>query len=232
MAEYKENRIYDVVVIGAGFGGIACGAGLKTFGIDNFVILEKGDCCGYFWKVNTYDRLHLHSPYHDLPFDQGLVWKYPKYKSRNEVVSYLNAYCKLFKLSPYIEYKSTVININKHDNLWQITFEKQSISKMISSKYLVIATSKFRTASIPKSLYDTMQRFNGDIMHSIAYKNASKYKDKNMLVVGNGNSACEICIDAVEHGVNKVTMVSRRARHFIHQSTLYNVKYRKSRSNN
>ena len=73
MAEYEENRIYDVVVIGAGFAGIPCGAGLKTFGIDNFVILEKGDCCGYFWKANTYDRLHQNSAYLDLPFDQGLV---------------------------------------------------------------------------------------------------------------------------------------------------------------
>ena len=36
-----------------------------------------------------------------------------------------------------------------------------------------------------------------------------------MLVIGNGNSACEICIDAVEHDVNKITMVSRRPRHFI-----------------
>ena len=36
-----------------------------------------------------------------------------------------------------------------------------------------------------------------------------------MLVIGNGNSACEICIDAVEHDVNKITLVSRRPRHFI-----------------
>ena len=56
--EKVESHIYDVIVIGAGFCGIACGAGLKTYGISNFIILEKGDCVGYFWKHCTYDRLH------------------------------------------------------------------------------------------------------------------------------------------------------------------------------
>ena len=222
----QNTTMYDVIVIGAGFCGVACGAGLKTFGIDNFVILEKGDCCGYFWKSCTYDRLHLHTPYHDLPHDQGLVWKYPRYKSASEVVSYINEYSDLHKLSPKIRFKSNVTNINKitdgsNKNLWSITYDSNDSNSTttILSKYLVIATSTFRCSSIPKNLSDTMNNFNGDIMHSINYKNASKWKNKNMLVIGNGNSACEICIDAVEHGCNKITLVSRRARHFIPLTT-------------
>jgi len=216
-----DDKVYDVIVIGAGFCGIACGAGLKTFG---FVILEKGDCCGYFWKSCTYDRLHLHTPYHDLPYDKGLVWGYSKYKSKDEVVSYLNAYSDLYRLAPNIKFNATVTNIGKrnhHHNassspLWCITYTSQrNMEQQIKAKYLVVATSPFRLPSIPKRLQESMNQFNGDIMHSIEYKNASKYAGQNMLIIGNGNSACEIAIDAAEHGVDKITLVSRRARHFV-----------------
>ena len=227
-AAVGEDHLYDAIVIGAGFSGLACGAGLRTFGIDDFVILERGSSCGHFWKTCTYDRLHLHTPYHDLPHDQGLVYRYPKYKSRSEVVSYLNAYADLHRLPSKIMYNSNVLNINKSDSIWDITYtatnqggrphddqSQQLQSQRIRCKYLVIATSTFRCKSIPQNLSESMAQFNGEVIHSMDYKNASKYEGLNMLVVGNGNSGCEICIDAVEHGVGRITMVSRRPRHFI-----------------
>ena len=39
----SEIRHVDVIVVGAGMSGIGCAAGLKQFGIDDFIILEKGN---------------------------------------------------------------------------------------------------------------------------------------------------------------------------------------------
>lgn len=45
---------YDILVIGAGISGIGAAIRLKQNGIENFVILEKGDALGGTWRDNTY----------------------------------------------------------------------------------------------------------------------------------------------------------------------------------
>ncbi len=53
------SSYYDVIIIGAGMCGVSCGAGLKTYGINDFIILEKGNTVNNFWKNHTYDRMSL-----------------------------------------------------------------------------------------------------------------------------------------------------------------------------
>ncbi len=64
------NAELDVVIIGAGFCGITVAASLKKFGIENFVIIEKGETVATIWK-NAYERLVTQNPYFTLPFFAG-----------------------------------------------------------------------------------------------------------------------------------------------------------------
>ena len=52
------------------------------------------------------------------------------------------------------------------------------------------------------------------------YKNGSKYRDQNVLVIGNGNSAFEIATDLVSYNANKVTIISRSPRHILSMTDL------------
>ena len=52
-----ERSAYRVVVIGAGFGGIGMAAALKQAGIEDFVVLDRGDDLGGIWRDNTYPGL-------------------------------------------------------------------------------------------------------------------------------------------------------------------------------
>ena len=52
MAEPKH--VLEAIIIGAGFGGLGMGASLKREGINDFLILEKGDAVGGIWRDNTY----------------------------------------------------------------------------------------------------------------------------------------------------------------------------------
>src|SRR4029079_8537650 len=45
-----------------------------------------------------------------------------------------------------------------------------------------------------------METFPGKILHSYGYKTGRDFKGQNVLVVGFGNSACEIAIDLYEQG--------------------------------
>ena len=84
----KEER-YDVVIIGAGFTGLACGAGFtaaakETGASGSFKIIDKGSNVGHFWTGGHKD-LSLHSPYHSLPHDRGLAHEFSMFKSKHEV---------------------------------------------------------------------------------------------------------------------------------------------------
>jgi hypothetical protein len=54
--------IHDVIVVGAGFGGLCAGIKLREAGVTNFVILEKADDVGGTWRQNAHGLdAHLRS---------------------------------------------------------------------------------------------------------------------------------------------------------------------------
>ena len=48
------NPVIDVLIIGAGFGGIAMARELDRLGIVDYLIVEKADRVGGTWRDNTY----------------------------------------------------------------------------------------------------------------------------------------------------------------------------------
>jgi cation diffusion facilitator CzcD-associated flavoprotein CzcO len=71
----------DALVIGAGFAGLATAARLRRRGVACFTLLEQGPDVGQFWRTN-YDRIHLHSPFHDPPDDGGERARYGTFIGR------------------------------------------------------------------------------------------------------------------------------------------------------
>ncbi|HEY7054704.1 MAG TPA: FAD-dependent oxidoreductase, partial [Mycobacterium sp.] len=53
---------FDVVIVGAGFGGIGAAIQLKRLGYDNIVVLEREDDLGGTWHVNRYPGLAVDVP--------------------------------------------------------------------------------------------------------------------------------------------------------------------------
>jgi cation diffusion facilitator CzcD-associated flavoprotein CzcO len=42
--------------------------------------------------------------------------------------------------------------------------------------------------------------FSGELMHSSAYRDPEIFKGKRVLIIGAGNSGCDIAVDAIHHG--------------------------------
>jgi len=186
-----QIKSVNTVIIGASAAGLACAAQLKRKNID-YVLLEREDHVAKAWR-NHYDRLHLHTnkAASSLPF-----LKFPnqvgKYPSRLDVIAYLEQYCKELDLSP--QFNTEVLKIKQEDSHW-ITETDQS---MIKSKHVIICTGNTK---IPKPyLKPGIESFSGKIMHSSNYKNGKSFEGQRVLVVGFGNSACEIAICLHEHG--------------------------------
>ena len=88
------QEILDVIVIGGGQSGLACGYYLRRHKL-NFLIVDKEEKCGGAW-LHAWDSLMLFSPaeHSSLP-----GWLMPKSENlfplKQEVIDYLCQYEKL-----------------------------------------------------------------------------------------------------------------------------------------
>src|SRR5450432_167752 len=179
------------LIVGASVSGLASAAGLQKKGIE-YLIIEKQDRVAVPWR-NHYDRLHLHTPKNlsCLPYKK-FGNKIPRYPARQQVVDYLSDYQKTFAISPV--FKTEALSIKKEGGYWITETNRGSFK----SVYVIIATGPFGK---PKAIdFKGMQTFTGKILHSCDYKSGNNFKGQKVLVVGFGNSACEIAIDLYEQG--------------------------------
>ncbi|HTQ29511.1 MAG TPA: NAD(P)/FAD-dependent oxidoreductase [Puia sp.] len=183
----------QTIIVGASFSGLACAACLQKRGIP-YLVLEKQDSVGAPWRRH-YQRLHLHTnkrvshlPYRK--FGPGL----PRYPARDQVVAYLEEYQKAFDIHPL--FHTEAISIHRENGYW-ITETNQASFR---SAWLVMATGPFGKPREPG--FRGMESFPGRILHSSVYQTGSEYKGQRVLVVGFGNSACEIAIDLYEQGAH------------------------------
>jgi cation diffusion facilitator CzcD-associated flavoprotein CzcO len=181
----------EVLIIGASISGLASAASLQKKGLE-YLIIEKQQEAAPTWK-NHYERLHLHTskklsalPY--KPFDKSI----PLYPSRQQVVEYLMDYQKTFDINPI--FNTQAISVKKNGDYW---FTETS-NYTYRSKYVIVATGPFGR---PKPIeFKGMETFPGKIVHSYGYKTGRDFKGQKVLVVGFGNSACEIAMDLFEQG--------------------------------
>ena len=189
----------NTLVIGAGISGLASGASLQKQSID-YIIIEKQDQAAPAWR-NHYDRLHLHTSkrFSNLPYKRfGRI--IPRYPSRQQVVDYLDDYRKEFNINPV--FNTEALSVKKEAGYW-IT---ETATGSFRSKYLIMATGAYgkpRPAD-----FKGMETFAGKILHSCEYKTGKDFAGQDVLVVGFGNSACEIAIDLYEQG-SKPSMAVR-----------------------
>lgn len=191
MPHNKSPQQTTVIIVGASAAGLATAACLKEADID-FILLEKSTQVGQTWR-NHYDRLHLHtnkalSSLPGLKFPNSV----PKYPDRQQVIQYLEDYVQYHNLEPrFDQFVESIEPINDH---WVV----QTQDNIYNAQHVVVATGYARHPNMPT--WRGQESFSAGIIHSSAYKNGQPYTGKQVLVVGFGNSACEIAIDLHEHG--------------------------------
>lgn len=206
-------EVVDVAVIGAGFSGLGTAAALRARGVGRFVVLERGACAGHFW-TRTYDRLHLHSAWHDMPDDGGASRRYPMFKSRDQVVRYLGEYAERHGLQPHLRLGVEVRHVRQlgEGQGERADWLLETSAGPLRARFLAIATAINRAPWEPE--LTGRERYRGRLEHSSAWRSAQGSAGKRVLVVGSGNSAAEIALDLAEHGAIP-SMWVRGPRHFL-----------------
>ena len=201
---------HDVLVIGAGPAGLATSACLRARGVSHQVIEREGEIAAS-WRRH-YDRLHLHTTkrYSGLPLSP---WpgSAPRYPSRTQVVDYLQDYAVTHAITPDLGVE--VQRVRRHDKHFVVETSRGTRTP----RAVVVATGYNGVANMPD--FPGLNAFDGEVIHTAAYKNPKNYAGKRVLVVGCGNSGAEIALDLAECGVD-AAMVVRGPVHVIPRDLL------------
>lgn len=184
-----------VAVIGAGAGGLCAAKTLRARGVE-VVVFEIGSRIGGLWAYENdsglapaYKSLHLNSEiavtqYRDFPFPPGS----PLYPDHFEVCRYLVAYAEHFGLLPHIRFNSRVADVSPAGERWAVTLADGGREEFDA---VVVASGHQGKPSHPA----WKDEFEGEYLHSHAYRVPEPFRDKRVLVVGMGNSAVDIASD-------------------------------------
>ncbi|WP_030753346.1 NAD(P)/FAD-dependent oxidoreductase [Streptomyces sp. NRRL S-31] len=203
-----------VYVIGAGPGGLAAAHALRARGV-RAVVLEKSDRVGASWRRH-YDRLHLHTTRRlsALP-GLGMPRRFGRWVSRDDVVRYLEKYAEHHELEIVTGVEVHRVERTGDGTGWLL---HASGGRELTGAAVVVATGFNHTPRLPD--WPGRAEYDGELLHAGDYRNAEPYRDRDVLVVGVGNTGAEIAVDLAEGGAARVRLAVRAAPHILRRSSL------------
>jgi len=184
---------YDVLIIGAGPIGLACGLEAKAAGL-NYVIIEKGPLVNslYNYPANmtffsTSEKLEIGG----VPF----VSNNPK-PTRPEALEYYRRIAMSNQLN--VRLFEEVLDVKRKGEIYQVITSKASYEAV----HVIVATGFY---DIPNKL-----NIKGEDLPKVRhyYKDPHFYAGQDVIVVGANNSAVDAALETFRKGA-RVTMVIR-----------------------
>ncbi|KAH0828448.1 hypothetical protein AYO21_00416 [Fonsecaea monophora] len=201
---------YDVLVIGAGFGGIRMLHELGKRGL-SAKAFEAGSGVGGTWYWNRYPgaRTDSESWVYIITFleELGLDWDWKeRFPTQPEVEVYLNRVTDHLGLRKKIEFntKVTAAHWDEAKNVWRVTTSK---GDTYTSTYLVTATGPLATPLKPP--FPGLESFKGEWYQTGLWpKHKVDFTGKRVAVVGTGATAVQV-IPIVAHNAKSLTVFQR-----------------------
>lgn len=189
-----------VAVIGAGSSGIASCQVLHARGIE-FDCFETGSEVGGNWRYlndngmsSAYDSLAINTSRRIMEYaSYPMPASYPDYPAHRQIAAYFDAYVDHFGFRDRIRFRTTVTDVAPAadgTDAWDITLDEGTT---ITYDAVMVANGHHWDPRWPEPAFPG--DFGGEAIHSHHYKTPEGYDGKNVLVLGIGNSACDIAVE-------------------------------------
>ena len=191
-----KDAVLDVIVVGAGFAGLAASYHLKNHGL-NHIVFERGKT-GESWRSQRWDSFRLNSTnkLNVLPGINCGPDNADAFPSAPEFVSSLEQYVSSCRLP--VSENSKVISIEKTGSFFQVTVSSNDIIKNYFCRQVIIASgvaNEIKILSVAKNISKDIKQ-----IHASEYRNADQLPAGAILVIGSAQSGCQIAEDLVAAG--------------------------------
>lgn len=184
----------DLIIVGAGPAGLICAIEAKKAGL-SYLILEKGLLVNSIYNFPT--NMTFFSTSKKLEVAEIPFISHNEKPTRKEALEYYRRLAHHYKLN--IKFKAQVETIEKTNEQIVVTTPDETYH----SKNIVIATGFYDTPRILNAPGSELSK----VKHY--YDDAHPYIGMNVLVLGGGNSACDVALETWAHGAH-VTMAVRK----------------------
>ncbi len=191
-----KDTIFDVIVVGAGISGLSASYHLKKYGL-NHIVFERGKI-GESWRSQRWDSFTLNS-LNKLNALAGLNYKKDDPNGFDTAPGYVASfeqYVSEFNL-PIVE-NTRVVSIEKPSGIFNVTVASDNVLRNYSSRQVIIASgceSELLFPPLTKKIPANIQQF-----HSGQYRNPGQLPGGAVLVIGSGQSGCQIAEDLANAG--------------------------------
>ena len=199
---------HEVVVLGAGFGGLAVAHRLAQAGIDDVVILERSDGVGGTWRANTYPGAACDVPSHlySLSFAPNPRWS-KAYASQPEILAYVEDCYDRFGVRRKVRTGSEVTSLHWCDDegAWHV---RTRGGDELRAPVVVSAIGMFHTPKV--AALPGLDGFRGAWFHSTQWDHDQDLTGRRVAVVGTGASAIQV-VPAIAERVAHLDVYQRSA---------------------
>ncbi|WWC95601.1 hypothetical protein V866_002466 [Kwoniella sp. B9012] len=190
-----------VAIVGAGYSGLATATTMLSFG-HSVVIFESSPDVGGVWSsTNHYPGLRAQNTKDTYCFSTlPMPKEYPLHPDGQQIQAYLELYVKRNKLDQEgrLRLNTRVVKAEKRDDGWILEVRSNDHqSQLLSFDYLICAAGVFNQPKIPKfNGVDTFISSGGVIVHTSGLHRLVDLKNKDVVIVGFGKSACDVAVGA------------------------------------
>lgn len=207
-----------IAVIGAGPSGITAVKQLCEAGFTDVVCFDRNDAVGGNWLYrpesshsSVFETTHIISSkslssYQAYPMPAS----YPDYPSHAQLAAYFQGYADHFGVTGHVAFGAEVLSaVPLPGHRWQLDVLQHGDARREVFDALVVANGhhwKPRLPTYPGT-------FTGEFLHSHEYKRAAPFAGRRVLVIGGGNSACDVAVETSRVSVR--TEISWRRGYYV-----------------
>jgi cation diffusion facilitator CzcD-associated flavoprotein CzcO len=207
-----ECREHEVVIIGAGFGGIGVAIELQRAGFSDLVLLDAAPELGGTWFWNTYPGAACDVPSHlySYSFAQRRDWS-RLCSPQEEILGYIRDVAREYGIDRIVESGTEVV---------ACSWDDASMRWMVSSRdgrnwharAVVIATGQLNQPQVPK--LEGTDAFAGRMFHSARWDHSYDLRGKRVAVIGTGASAVQFVPEIAKQAM-QLTVFQRSGNWFL-----------------
>lgn len=198
---------HEVIIVGAGFGGMGAAIQLGRMGIRSILILDRGDDLGGTWHLNTYPgvAVDIASVTYSYSFAPNPHWT-RQFAPGAELRAYANHVADRYGLRRHMRFDTTVERAvyDEAEALWTVHLAGRP---SVTARVLVVATGFLSQPKRPDIA--GLGDFAGTVMHTARWDHGHDLAGRVAAVIGTGATAVQLLPE----------IAPRLAKLYVHQRT-------------